>query len=137
MNAAEFKRIIQNQEIERNKILSEPGIIPREINIDHIKKLLLYPNALVILGVRRSGKSTLSWLIMDKNRYAYINFDDEALYGIKSSDLDMLLKAFYDLYGSSVEYFVFDEIQNVEGWELFQVLIISYFFKFLDFVLFS
>ncbi len=119
MNAAEFKRIIQNQEIERNKILSEPGIIPREINIDHIKKLLLYPNALVILGVRRSGKSTLSWLIMDKNRYAYINFDDEALYGIKSSDLDMLLKAFYDLYGSSVEYFVFDEIQNVEGWELF------------------
>lgn len=119
MNAAEFKRIIQNQEIERNKILSEPEIIPREINIDHIKKLLLYPNALVILGVRRSGKSTLSWLIMDKNRYAYINFDDEALYGIKSSDLDMLLKAFYDLYGSSVEYFVFDEIQNVEGWELF------------------
>ena len=119
MKAAEFKSIIQNQEIEKEKILSKYKIIPRDININRIKKLLDYPNALVILGVRRSGKSTLSWLIMDKHKYGYINFDDEAHYGIKASDLEQLLKAFYDLYGSTLDYLVLDEIQNVNGWELF------------------
>ena len=119
MNAAEFKRIIQNQEIEKEKILSQYKIIPRDVDMSRVKKLLNNPNALVILGVRRSGKSTLSWLIMEKHTYGYINFDDEALYGIKSSDLEQLLKAFYDLYGSNIDYFVLDEIQNVKGWELF------------------
>jgi len=50
--------------------------------------------------------------------FGYINFDDERLYGVKAKDLDLVLQAFYELYGD-VDYIILDEPQNVEGWELF------------------
>ncbi len=56
---------------------------------------------------------------MKGKKYGYLNFDDEALYGMKAQDLNLVLKSFYELYGTDLEYMVLDEIQNVNGWELF------------------
>ena len=56
-------------------------------------------------------------ILKDKN-YGYINFDDERLAGVKANDLNDFLEVFL-LLNEKVEYLLFDEIQNVEGWELF------------------
>ncbi len=74
---------------------------------------------LAILGIRRCGKSIFSWLLLKGEKFGYINFFDERLSGLKAKELNKILQAFYELYGSDVEYFVFDEIQKVPGWERF------------------
>ncbi len=115
MNTVEIKRIVQQQAKERDSILASEII---ERDIPNLMSFLKHPNILAILGIRRCGKSVLSWLLMKKVIYGYINFDDESLYGTNASDLNSILQAFYELYGE-IDYFVFDEIQNVTGWELF------------------
>lgn len=118
MNVAEIKRIIQEQEKEKERKLKTEKIIERDVNTKLLRKFLRFPNVLAILGIRRCGKSVLSWLLMKDKKYGYINFDDESLYGIEARDLNTVLKAFYEIYGN-LDYFILDEIQNVRGWELF------------------
>lgn len=76
--------------------------------------------AQVVIGVRRSGKSTLcTKFLTDSGRIcAFVNFDDERLSKIQTEDLNLLLEAIYIVYGDT-EYLFFDEIQNVESWPLF------------------
>lgn len=93
-------------------------IIKRDIDMANLKKFLSHPNILVISGVRRSGKSVLALQIVEKEKYGYLNFDDERLAGFISDDFNKILETFYELEGN-LDYFVFDEIQNIKGWELF------------------
>jgi predicted AAA+ superfamily ATPase len=118
MKAEEIKRVVVSQREEVEEKFKRENIVKREPNIDHLRKFLEKPNILVILGIRRCGKSIFSWQIMENLDFGYINFDDERLYGIKAKDLDKVLQAFYELYGN-IDYFIFDELQNVDGWELF------------------
>ena len=73
-----------------------------------------------VIGVRRSGKSTLCYnmLHLQKVKFAYVNFDDERLESIKSEDLNNVLEVLYKIYGDFKCLFI-DEIQNVKGWYLF------------------
>ncbi|MDE6339721.1 MAG: ATP-binding protein, partial [Muribaculaceae bacterium] len=48
----------------------------------------------------------------------FINFDDERLINMSSSDLDSILQAYFTLHDLKPVLFL-DEIQNVEGWEHF------------------
>lgn len=77
--------------------------------------------AQVVIGVRRSGKSTLCHKILNdkKIRYAYVNFDDDRLANIKTEDLNNVLSCIYQIYGTDISYIFLDEIQNVDGWYLF------------------
>ena len=77
--------------------------------------------AQVVIGVRRSGKSTLCHkvLIEQHIQYAYVDFDDDRLYGMQSSDLNTVLNCVYQLYGTDIDYIFLDEVQDVEGWHLF------------------
>ena len=77
------------------------------------------PTALVILGVRRSGKSTLSEQLFLGHKFGYVNFDDERLLGATKDDLNTILQIFYELYGSDVQNIILNEIQLVQGWEPF------------------
>jgi len=109
--------IIKEQRLELEKIEREERIVERE-GLKEAKSYLSHPNIVVITGIRRCGKSIFSYL-MDRNRkFAYINFDDERLAGLKTEDLDKVLQAFYELYGE-IEYIILDEPQNINGWELF------------------
>ena len=78
------------------------------------------PLAQIVIGVRRSGKSTLCHKFLKQNgvNYAYINFDDERLGVLKANELDQLLEAAYYVYGE-FNYLFLDEPQNVFGWHLF------------------
>lgn len=76
--------------------------------------------AQVVIGVRRSGKSTLCRKVLREAgvKAAYINFDDERLEDIHREDLNNILEAIYIVCGE-VKYLMLDEVQNVDGWPLF------------------
>lgn len=76
--------------------------------------------AQVVIGVRRSGKSTLCFNALTKAQvnFAYVNFDDERLMHLTSNDLNDILKCLYQIYGDFNHLFL-DEAQNIEGWHLF------------------
>lgn len=119
MNLEEIKRIIVDQREEIGEIFRRKRIIERNIPEDELMGFLKHPNMLAILGVRRSGKSIFSLLLLKDKKFGYVNFDDERFAGLKAEDLNGVLQAFYELYGTDLEYFILDEIQNIEGWELF------------------
>lgn len=116
MTTQDFLPIIAEQ---REEFLSEDfaDIITRaeEKQIDLNSKL-----AQVVIGVRRSGKSTLCRKVLRTAnvRAAYSNFDDERLANLRSEDLNAILSALYTIYGE-FDYLLLDEVQNVEGWPLF------------------
>ena len=77
--------------------------------------------AQVVIGVRRSGKSTLCHKVLKERgvAYAYVSFDDDRLVGMQTNELNTLLRCLYQIYGVEIQYVFFDEIQNVEGWHIF------------------
>ena len=76
--------------------------------------------AQVVIGVRRSGKSTLCFNLLQRAgvKYAYVNFDDERFEDISSKDLNNVLEVLYKINGEFTHLFM-DEVQNVSGWHLF------------------
>ncbi len=71
----------------------------------------------VLTGIRRCGKSTVMRQLIRKHfrKVAFFNFEDSRIYGFEVRDfqkLDAVMPA------ASEAYF-FDEIQNVESWELY------------------
>ena len=117
MQREEFKNIIIDQNEEIKQILENENLIQRDL--PDILKFLKHPNILAIIGIRRGGKSTLSNQLLMNKTYAYVNFDDERFVDVKTKDLNTLLEALYEIFGKDLEYLIFDEIQDIEGWELF------------------
>ena len=76
--------------------------------------------AQVIIGVRRSGKSTLCLNVLRKAGavFGYANFDDERLNGLGIDELNNVLEVLYKIYGEFNHLFL-DEVQNIDGWHLF------------------
>ena len=77
------------------------------------------PFARVLSGVRRCGKSTLLRQLMGKVKgFYYFNFEDPRAVNFEVGDFQRLDEVFSEGYGSQ-DYYFFDEIQNVQKWELF------------------
>lgn len=116
MNLIELETILRDQKAELD-LLREDTLIsrPEEDLIDLHSRL-----AQVVIGVRRSGKSTLCFNALEKAEinYAYVNFDDERLAECRTEHLDLILETLYRINGK-FEYLFLDEIQNVDGWPLF------------------
>lgn len=79
------------------------------------------PLAQVVIGVRRSGKSTLCHkVLLEHNvKYGYANFDDDRLANLQTEDLNTVLSCIYQIYGTDIKYIFLDEVQDVDGWHLF------------------
>jgi len=87
--------------------------------------------ATVCIGVRRSGKSTYMFQIMDKllkdgvprENILYLNFFDDRLHNLRQDNMGLIVEAYYSLYpekkNSETIYCFFDEIQSASGWEPF------------------
>ncbi len=98
-------------------------------NINLIKRpLQIDPSAnYIFVGLRRVGKTYALYQIiqdligssLDRKQILFINFEDERLIGLKSSDFNLILEAYYQIYPDSKPVLFFDEIQVTEGWEKF------------------
>jgi hypothetical protein len=118
MNVELMRKIILDQFEEIGVLLDNDKIIDREIEIPISE--MKEPNILSILGVRRCGKSTLALNIArELGDPCYVNFDDERLFGMDSSELGLIIDAWLDIHGEEPDVIVLDEIQNIVGWELF------------------
>ena len=118
VSVEEIKSAIFEREDEMNEILKGENIILRE-NLGAIKKFISKDTANIITGVRRCGKSVLAFQLGQtlNEKFGYVNFEDERL-NIKADELNKVLEAIYSLKGD-VELLIFDEIQNIGGWERF------------------
>ncbi|MDR2424193.1 MAG: ATP-binding protein [Prevotellaceae bacterium] len=116
MDINTYRQVVADQKKEKN------AIVPSKLTARREEALFEFdsPLAQIVVGVRRCGKSTLCHKILKQNNidYAYVNFDDERLYDLKSEELNSLLEALYMVYGE-FKYLFCDEIQNVASWFLF------------------
>ncbi|MGF3521948.1 MAG: ATP-binding protein [Candidatus Bathyarchaeia archaeon] len=119
MNVEELKAVITSQREATAELFKKEKIIERDVDKALVKNFLVQPNVVAVLGVRRCGKSVFSLLLLEGEKFGYVNFFDERLAGLRGEELNKVLQAFYELYGGGVDYFVFDEVQKVEGWERF------------------
>lgn len=102
--------ILQKRELE--SMLNEKYIEREGIKLDLSHSLIK-----VVIGPRRAGKSFFSiHAINKKDKFGYINFDDEKL--IETDDYNEIISAMNSLYGNPKILFL-DEIQNLPRWELF------------------
>jgi predicted AAA+ superfamily ATPase len=124
-----LKELILSQ---RKIFLNVVNPIEREVISGSLfNKINALKEAIVITGVRRSGKSFLMRLIwkkirtktgISKENFLYFNFEDEKLLNFSATDLAVLVECFYEIIEvdkKSKVYLFFDEIQNIAGWEKF------------------
>lgn len=116
MDARKLETVLLEQKREFENNLNDDYIHRSEENLVNLESKL----AQVIIGIRRSGKSTLCLNVIKKSglKFAYVNFDDERLAEVGSDDLNLILELCYKIYGDFEHLFI-DEIQNIDGWYLF------------------
>lgn len=100
--------------------------VPRRISIEIVQN-----KATVCIGVRRSGKSTYMFQIIEQlldrgisvQNILYLNFFDDRLHNLNKNSLNLIPEAFYSIYpekkNSELVYCFFDEIQMIPDWEPF------------------
>lgn len=100
--------------------------IRREKYFTKIQKYLGTREIVVLTGVRRSGKTTLLFQVIDdliRNRRVdprsilFVNCDEPEIARL-DNPLETLLETYRrDVYGGDEAYLILDEIQTIEGWE--------------------
>jgi hypothetical protein len=118
MDSRSIKELILEQKKDFEK---KEEFVPRTLLKD-IKNHLKIPHAIILSGLRRSGKSTLlkeiyNTYYQNKTIY-YFNFEDERLISFTVDDFNLLYETFIELLGQSTVFF-FDEIQVIPQWEAF------------------
>lgn len=103
----------------------EPGV-PRRLRIETVSG-----KATVLIGVRRCGKSTFMFQLMQRllergvsrANILYLNFFDDRLHELKHASPSIVMEAYYSLYPEKKNeepvYCFFDEIQALKDWEPF------------------
>lgn len=105
---------------------SIPAFTPRDARLPAVPG-----KAIAVVGMRRSGKTTFLWQCLS-NRLAagaprenllYLNFEDERLAGLVTTDLQWVVEEYFRLAPNARDHrrvtFFFDEIQVVPGWDTF------------------
>ena len=111
-----LKQIIADQQHEKT--------IPEDYHIRTVESKfedLAKNNEIIVLtGIRRCGKSVLLQLFRTRtqDKDYYFNFEDERLALFNKDDFQRLYEIFLEAFGEQ-KTFYFDEIQNIEGWEMF------------------
>ena len=100
--------------------------VPRRVRIETV-----HGKASVFIGVRRSGKSTYLFQVMQRlldggvprQNILYLNFFDDRLHNLRQDNLGLIPEAYYAIYpekkNAETVYCFFDEIQTAPGWEPF------------------
>lgn len=112
------------QVIKESQEFKFPKIFPRETEIPLSSKKII-----AVTGPRRSGKTYLLFLavkkLLSRNKspecILYVNFDDPRVLPANANDIENFLESYWELYPdhrNKVNYIFFDEIQNVQNWEI-------------------
>ena len=100
--------------------------VPRRLRIETVRG-----KTAVCIGVRRSGKSTYLFQIIERllgggvprANILYLNFFDDRLHHLRQNGIGLITEAYYSLYpekkNTEMVYCFFDEIQAVPRWEPF------------------
>ena len=100
--------------------------VPRRLSIETVRG-----KAAVCIGVRRGGKSTYMFQIIQRlldsgvprQSILYLNFFDDRLHELRQENLGLIAEAYYSIYpekkNTETVYCFFDEVQAAEGWEAF------------------
>ena len=108
-----MKTIILNQRKERDELMSRPYLTRRS---SQDTALLLNSHLIkLITGPRRVGKSTQALLMLRDKNFAYLNFDNYSL--LEAWDAGLVMRMLDDVY-PGYEYILLDEVQNLDGWDL-------------------
>ena len=108
-----MKTIVLNQRKERDELLSRQ-YLTRRSNYD--EDMLLNSHLIkLITGPRRVGKSTQALLMLRNKNFAYLNFDSQQL--LDAWDANLVMRMLDDVY-PGYDYLLLDEVQNLEGWDL-------------------
>ncbi|MGB3976199.1 MAG: AAA family ATPase [bacterium] len=111
--------------LDFQELQQETGV-PRRLHIETMRG-----KATVCIGVRRSGKSTYMFQIIQRllnsgvsrHNILYLNFFDDRLHNLRHNNLGLITEAYYSLYpekkNTEMVYCFFDEIQAASGWEPF------------------
>ena len=108
-----MKTIILNQRKERDELLSRQYLTRR--NCQDMELLLGSHLIKLITGPRRVGKSTQALLLLRDRNFAYLNFDSQPL--LDAWDANLVIRMLDDVY-PGYEYLLLDEVQNLDGWDL-------------------
>lgn len=111
-----LKNIVSDQKLQKEQLLALSYI--DRTQEPFAKKWLDSTLIKVVLGPRRAGKSVFSLVLLKDRPFMYFNFDDEVLSSTGGISTDELMKELHAAYGP-VKTVLFDEIQNLPGWELF------------------
>lgn len=111
-----MKQLLKDIIIDQKSFLPSKKTIIRSFP----EKYLNNEEIIIISGVRRCGKSVLLQQIRDRlpKKDYFFNFDDDRLGNFTVENFQQLYEVFIELYGEQ-NYFYFDEIQNIVGWEHF------------------
>jgi hypothetical protein len=109
-----MKDIVLGHKAERDELINAE-YVQRE-GIQNARQSIKNNLIKVIMGPRGAGKSVFAIQMLEGQDFAYLNFDDERLLCIP--DYDDILKAIREVYGET-KIILFDEIQNLNRWELF------------------
>jgi len=100
-------------------VLKDKNIYPR-LAMDKIN--LNTKEITVLTGIRRSGKSFILNLIINKlnlkDKSLYINFEDP--FFVENSNLliiEKIIAVYQEYFNKDLKYLFFDEIQNIDKWE--------------------
>ncbi|PIS39463.1 MAG: ATPase [Candidatus Nealsonbacteria bacterium CG08_land_8_20_14_0_20_38_20] len=114
-----FKLIIK--EFHESKL---PEIKERDLGLPQKTNKII-----TLSGPRRAGKTYYFYQIIKKlkekidfSRIIYVDFEDDRLFPLAIKDLDDLMEAYFELYPENKAkeiYYFFDEIQNIDNWEIF------------------
>lgn len=100
--------------------------VPRRLHVEPV-----HGKATVCIGVRRSGKSTFLFQLIQglldsgvsRENILYLNFFDDRLHSLQHENLALIAESYFSIYpekkGEETIYCFFDEIQAVPGWEPF------------------
>jgi len=126
-----LRKVVQMLDIIKTLLLDfleaplETGV-PRHLDIEPVPG-----KATICVGVRRSGKSTYLFQVMQqlfkkgipRENILYLNFFDDRLHDLQYESLGLIIEAYYSLYPEKKNtekiYCFFDEIQILPGWEPF------------------
>jgi predicted AAA+ superfamily ATPase len=116
-----LKKII----LDYQELKIETGV-PRRLDVAPVAG-----KATICIGVRRCGKSTFMYQLMDRllkkgiprQNILHLNFFDDRLHDLRNGGIGTILDAYFSLYPAKKNeekvYCFFDEIQAVPGWEAF------------------